>query len=265
MSKRCVANWGGDLYVMLSTGVLPLSSIIAAESENLGFSDKAVYSFFVGRAYQYRTFPGWQLLVNPSSNRLISNMPNGPANRYSQLCRMMTQATWSQWADIPSRCWGWIDPWLYFGDDSGRIYKMHPSLHSDDNGIGGHVPIRVDVQCGWSQFRWPGLKKFNLVRAHIVTDGRPLIYLDVKKDYDYSTTTNKLDIVFAEGGGAQWDVAPWDTSDWSGRPPIPLWVWQGCGGDGVVAAPRITANVLDCVFELYGFDVTYEKGDIGIG
>jgi len=113
-------------------------------------------------------------------------------------------------------------------------------------------------------FRYPGLKNFKLVRAHISTDGTPYPFLDVKKDYDYSTPANKIDITYCNAG-AVWDTATWDVDFWAGRGARPMQIWQGVGGDGVVGAPRLTAKVLDAVFEVFGFDVIYEKGNIGVG
>jgi hypothetical protein len=261
MTKRCVANWGGELYVMFSSGVLPMSTMLRAESEKLGTMDKAVYTFFYSHAVLYRTFPGWQLIVNPYSNRLICNIPHGPASEYHQLARQMPQEIWSMWEGVPARAWGWLDPDMWFGDDAGNIFKMNPSMHSDNG-----APIDVDVQCAWNQFSWPGLKDFKLIRAHIVTDGTPKLRLTVNTDYDYTAPINQPDITVANIGTA-WDTGTWDVDPWAGGgTPVPLQIWQGCGGNGVVGGVRLTARVLDATtFDIYGFDVVYERGALGVG
>jgi hypothetical protein len=257
MSKRSVANWGMDLYIMNSQGVVPMSTLIQAEADKLGTYDLGVRDYFYEHAVPYRSSPGWEVMVNPWSNRLICNVPTGLANQYQQMIRNMPQPVWSQWQDIPARCWGWADPNIYFGDDQGNTYYMHPSLRSDNN-----APIRVDVQCAWSNFGWDGLKDFKLVRAHIVTDGTPHPKLEVKKDYDYSDPVNQPDITYGSAG-ASWDTATWDVDYWAGSPMTNYHSWEGCGGNGVVGGVRLTALILNASFSVYGFDIVYEPGAIG--
>jgi len=257
LSKRALANWGGDLYVMTSTGVVPMTTLMRAEADKLGSYDKAVMSFFYEHSVSFRTFPGWQVMVNPWSNRLICNVPHGPTNQYHQLVRTMPQPVWSEWEDIPSRSWGWVDPYVYFGDDSGHVYRSHPSIRSDNG-----APITVDVQGAWSQFQWDGLKQFKLIRAHISTDGNPNLQLDVKTDYDFTDPVNQPDITTVSTG-ASWNTATWDVDYWAGgEAPKPMQIWQGAGALGVVGAPRLRARIKDATFDVFGFDIVCETGSI---
>ena len=75
MSKHSVVNYGGDLYVLISTGLVPMSTMIRAETEQLG--QPTTTSSRCSQALQHRYEPGWQTFLNPSSGRLFCNIPQG--------------------------------------------------------------------------------------------------------------------------------------------------------------------------------------------
>ncbi len=75
MSKHSTVNWGGDLYCLISTGLVPMTTMIRAETEQLGQADKNVISLFLADSARHRDKKGWQAFLNPSSQRLYCNMP----------------------------------------------------------------------------------------------------------------------------------------------------------------------------------------------
>lgn len=253
MSKHSVINYGGELYVLISTGLVPLSTMIRAETENLGKEDRNVISLFLSEAILYRDRPGWSTFLNPSTGRLLCNIPQGAPNKYMQMVRHMPRPVWSQFADLPARCWGWINPFLFFGDDTGGFYRMHPQ-NLNDNGN----PILVDVQPAWSLYRTVAQKHFKMVLPHIITDGAPMPMLDFRTDYDTSPPVNQPDVTEVLSG-ALWDVATWDVDYWA-QEVRTVNNWQGVAALGRVGAPRLTAAILNCNFGIAGFDVLYEPG-----
>ena len=207
-------------------------------------------------------------MLNPSSGRLICNVPLGAPGRYRQLVRHMPRPVWSEWNDIPSRCWGWLDPNVYFGDDTGYVYHMHPQ-HLDDDGSA----ITVDVQMAWSAYKSPNLKQFKMLNAYIITDGDPRPLVDVKVEYDLTAIENKPDITLADSG-ASWGEptigeVQWGTDDpdqlgeyWASGANVAVKVTQGVAAKGTVAAPRLTARISNCRFAVGGWDVIYETGAV---
>jgi hypothetical protein len=174
-----------------------------------------------------------------------------------QMVRHMPRPVWSSWSSVPARCWAWIDPYLYFGDDSGNVFRMHPQF-LNDNG----KPITVDVQPAWSIYKTPGVKLFKMVQAYLTTDGTLVQpFIDIKVDYDYSLPSNQPELTTAPAQ-ATWDIAPWDTSDWASGDARAITQWTGVGALGRVGAPRLRAQVVDCHFEVNGFDVLYEVGAV---
>jgi hypothetical protein len=255
MSKHSVINYGGDLYVLTGSGLLPMTTLIRAESEQLGRNDKKVLSLFRDAALNQRATRGWGLILDHTSGRMICNMPAGGTNHYRQLVRFMPEPIWASWSALPARCWQWIDNQLLMGSDDGKVYIMDP-LALNDAG----KPITVDVQMAWSNFKTPAFKAFKMIYAYIVTDGLPRPFIDMRVDYDSALPTNQPDVTQADLG-ATWDVATWDVDYWAATPKA-RGFWQGVAAKGKVAAPRLRANIVNCTFAVSGFDVIFEPGAI---
>jgi hypothetical protein len=255
MSKHCVINFGGDLYILTSTGLLPMSTVIRAEMEQLGQYDKNVVSAFRNIAMPQRNIPGWSVVLDHGNGRVVCNLPKGYQNVYTQLVRNMADPAWVEWSNVKSRCWCWFQDKLWFGDDSGNFWAMDRTL-LNDNGS----PILVDVQWSWSDFGTPSGKQFKMVRPYIITDGQPAPFVDIRVDYDQTPAQNQPDATFSVVG-TDWDSGEWDVSDWSSG-TITYAAWNGVAGYGRVAAGRISASINNCTFAISGIDIIYEAGSI---
>jgi len=255
MSKWCTAQYGGELYVQIATGVTPMTTMIKAGRENREVVDESVVSIFRDASVSYLANPGWELFFNPNSGRLFANIPKG-GGVYDQMVRNMPKPVWSVFKDVPARCWGWSEPYVYFGDDLGNIYQMHPLIQSDDG-----RPINVDVQLMWSQFKTVAQKQFKMLLPYIVTNGYPRPKVDIIVDYEDKLPLNQPEITVGSLGDATWDIAPWDTSDWVTASRA-YNNWTGIAALGRVGAVRLTCAVQDCTFAVTGFDVLFEQGSV---
>jgi hypothetical protein len=253
MSKHAIVNYGGELYVLISTGLVPMSTLMKAESEQLGQVDKSVLSVFTKDATRAADKPGWQAILNPQSGRLFCNIPQGAPNIYHQMVRHMPKPVWSEFNGLPARCWAWVYPYMWFGDDKGNINIGHTNF-LNDNG----QAITVDLQMAWSQYKTPGVKHFKMVKTYFTSDGEIQPVVDIKCDYDFSKAENIPDVTFQQSG-AVWDVATWDVDYWAAG-PFPNSAWNGVGRMGRVGAIRLTASIKDCEFSVTGFDLIYETG-----
>jgi hypothetical protein len=256
MSKNSVINFGGDLYVMISTGLVPMTTLIRAETENLGKADLNVMNEFDVMAKNHRADFGWGVMLNHATNHAICNMPLGNGT-YQQMVRRMPDQVWVKWTAVPSRCWGWFNNHAYFGSDDGKIY-IGGSEYLTDNG----ASIKASVRFAWSSYKTPAKKNFTMVKLYIITDGQPRPYIDMEVDYDeLRQPLNQPELSSGPGGGAVWNTAPWDTSDWS-LVAVPKPNWQGVTGLGRVGAPHVHVDVLGCTFSITGLDVIYEMGGL---
>lgn len=255
MSKHSVVQYGGELYVLISTGLVPMSTLMRAQVEDLGQSDRSVYSAFMDNARRFRNMPGWEAFLDPSSSRIICNMPQGGLNHYQQMVRFMPTAYWTSWSAIPSRSIGWLNNVLYFGDDSGNLYASGRAYLDDDGNA-----IKVDVQLSWSNFKTPGIKHFKMVKPYIITDGAPKPNIDIQVDYEANPPQNAPELTFSNAG-ADWDTADWDTSDWA-PPSTMIAKWSGVGRLGTVGAFRMQALIKGCEYSFAGADILYETGSV---
>ena len=255
MSKHSIMNFGGDLYSMISTGFVPMTTMVRAEQEQLGKSDIGVLKEFGDVTRPNRNEFGWQVILNQRTNHAICNMPTGNGT-YQQMVRRMPGQVWSKWLDVPSRCWGYLDNNTYFGDDHGGIF-LGGDEYLNDNG----APINSDVRFAWSNFKSVAKKQFKMIRLYAVTDGLPRPFMDMEVDYDNLPPTNQPDLTVGASGGADWDTADWDTSDWAVAVE-PKQAWQSVVGMGRVGAVRIRTSTTGCSFALTGVDVIYELGGL---
>jgi hypothetical protein len=255
MSKDSIINFGGDLYVMISTGLVPMTTLIRAETEQLGKADLNVMKDFEDVSKVTRDLYGWQAMLNPHSNHAICNMPLGNGE-YQQMVRKMPGQIWAKWRDVPARCWGWLNNVLYFGSQDGQICRMGPEYLNDHG-----KAIEADVRFAWSNFNSVSKKNFKMVRLYSITDGQPRPFMDLEVDYNNIPPTNQPEVTAGPSGGAAWDIATWDVDFWA-QNTQPRQNWQGVTGLGRVGAVRVRINVSGATFSLTGADVLYELGGL---
>jgi hypothetical protein len=255
MSKDSIINFGGDLYVMISTGLVPMTTLIRAETEQLGKADLNVMKEFEDVAKTHRDIYGWQAMLNHHTNHAICNMPLGNG-KYQQMVRKMPGQVWSKWTDVPARCWGWLNNKTYFGSEDGGIY-LGGSEYLNDNG----KAIEADVRFAWSNFGSVQKKNFKMIRLYTITDGLPRPFMDLEVDYNNIGPTNQPETTSGPSGGADWNTATWDVDYWA-QSTQPKQNWQGVTGLGRVGAARIRISVSGATFSLTGVDVLFELGGL---
>jgi hypothetical protein len=254
MAPGATVNYGGELYVLISTGFVPMSTLLKAEEDNLGTSDQNIIQEFIDVSQTFRDAYGWSVIVNSQTNHAICNMPIGNG-KYQQLVRFMPNAVWSKWADIPARCWAWLGNHAYFSTENGKIYQTGTE-YLDDAG----TPINVDVRFAWSSFKSVNKKQFKLMRLYMMSDSLPKPFVDVEVDYVTEPPTNLPDVATV-AVAANWNTASWDVNGWA-IDAMPRQHWQGVTGLGRVGAPRIRAALQGCSFALTGADIIYEEGGL---
>src|SRR4029077_5495416 len=230
MSKHSVINYGGDLYAMVSTGLVPMSTMLRAESEQLGSADKNITDLFSALTLNKRNIPGFAVILNYTAGFAICNIASGAKNSYRQLVRFMPDPIWASWSGIPSRSWQWINDRMLLGSDDGKLYELTADALSDDG-----KPITADMQLTWSMYGTAAIKAFRMVNPYVITDGVPNPFVDIKVDYDNSAPLNQPDLAVATPG-SQWDTATWDVDYWAQRPRAKS-LWNGVAALGRVAAP----------------------------
>ena len=254
MSPGCVVNYGGELYVFIGTGLVPMSTLLKAEEDNLGVSDQNIMQEFSDVSKTFRDNYGWSVVVNSQTNHAICNLPIG-SGKYEQLVRFMPNPIWSKWVNVPSRCWAWLDNHAYFGSENGLICRTGREYLNDNS-----AAIDIDVRFAWSSFKSVNKKQFKLIRLYMMSDSIPQPFVDVEVDYATIIPTNKPDAPDVNPAG-NWNTATWDVDGWA-VDAVPRQTWQGVTGLGRVGAPRIRASFKGSTFSITGADIIYETGGL---
>jgi hypothetical protein len=256
MSKHSVLNYGGDLYVLIGTGLVPMSKLIQSETAGLGRVDQSVYTEFLKSSMSHRGLPGWSVVLIHNTGRMVCNMPDGGADKYRQMVRFMPNPIWASWSAVPSRCWCWENDRIFFGSDKGKVYEGSPSFLSDDG-----KAIVADVQMAWSSYGTPARKHFKMIKPYILTDGLVKPYVDMHVDNEVSKPKSQPATNLGSTQGADWNTATWDVDYWAIREQTNV-NFSGIGRLGNVGAIRLTASVFNCNFAVTAFDVLWEPGSI---
>jgi hypothetical protein len=239
---------------------------MTAESEKLTKAEKGIISFFTDVAERYKDLPGWFLLPDYSTGRMICNIPAGAADTYRQMVRFMPDPIWCEWKNLKSRNWAWMTGSLFCGGDNGVLYEVSERRLSDDG-----VPIQAEYRGAWSAYKTPGVKHFKLVRVYGRTNGtvvRPFVDFDV--NFFPSRVQMNQPEPIQRATGTLWSVkgstagqpgfTPWG-APWSASARVAV-TWAGVGRLGTVGAPHIRVSVLDATYEVSGFDVVFETGAV---
>ena len=256
MSKDSIINFGGDLYVMISTGLVPMTTLIRAETEQLGKVRPQRHEGVRGHLAR-------PTATNTAGRRCSTTTPT----TRSATCRSATAST-SRWC---GRCrarsgrsgttfrrgaGAGSTTTTYFGSEDGGIY-LGGSEYLNDNG----AAINADVRFAWCNFGSVSKKNFKMIRLYTITDGLPRPFMDLEVDYNNVPPTNQPEVTAGPSGGAEWDMATWDVDYWA-QPRSRSRTGRASRASGA-SAPRASASASPAAtFSLTGVDVLYELGGL---
>lgn len=270
VGPRSLVKYGGDLAVITTSGIVPLSQAIRldrAQDDTVALTQRIQNAFQQSTVlYPPGTF-GWQGVLYPQGSLAIFNVPSSPAQQYVQ--NLQTGA-WCRFTGINATCWAIANSNAYFATGS-TVYQW--DLGGDDGG----VPITYDLKTAFTSFRASGQKRFTMLRPLMNTVGwiQPAVEMDV--DYRDAVPTATAIVI-----------------DVSSLVPTARYTWSAVSGIGFVGSVRMrimtqavpqtflavdSADVDEIVtgdgfsistqdalasvpFQLTSFDVVYESGGV---
>ena len=116
VGRRCTARMGGELAVLATDGVYPLSSGLqrAAVRQDALLSD-VIRPRFLAETQAKGALNGWQLTLHPDGNALLVNVPGG-AQPAAQLVLNTQTGAWTEFRGWDARCFAASRGQLFFGD-----------------------------------------------------------------------------------------------------------------------------------------------------
>ena len=122
IGSRCVQKLGGDLSIITEGGVISLMAMFALDrsAQDRAAITNKINRLFADDAKLYKANFGWQSISYPRGTMVIVNVAD-IATTWQYVMNSIN-GSWCKFT-YPARCWGLYKEDIYFGDDSGTVWK----------------------------------------------------------------------------------------------------------------------------------------------
>lgn len=261
--RRLCTDFGGDLLLMSSLGILKLSTLVSGStvSPDAGsYETHKIGNLFNQRQVANRNLRGWSMALHPQDATLIVTVPVAANQPTTQLAMSLWNKGWSEYRDLPMGAHA--VPWsgsLYFGSEDGRVLV-------NDGYIDGvtladpasYAPVQWSLLTGFQNLGDPRQKRVQLMRPTFLGEaGAPAYEIRARYHWDMGEIAAAPALAPANGIAA-WDAAAWDQAVWAAGYSASQRVSGAAGmGPEVAFAIRGSAKARTV---LVGVDVAYDVG-----
>ena len=261
--RRIATDTGGDLLIMSSIGILPVSKFTVGNPvfDRSQYQTAAISNLFNQFQATTSSVRGWAMKIHPLDSSLVVLVPQSASQPTTQLAMSLVTKGWHQYRDLPMGVCA--EPWngtLYFGsgDGSGRVlvndgYVDGVTL-ADPN---AYTPIDWSLLSGFSNFGSPQRKRLQEIRVKVMSQGGS-IPMTAEARYDLDLSEAAIPSATAASSGSTWDSAKWDSGKWGGAYQVQN-VKFGAYGSGYDVAVAIRGKSTTRM-TLVGADAVYEAG-----
>jgi hypothetical protein len=209
VGRRCMTQFAGDLLFISQDGLTPLSKAMMSSRVNmqqtLTYKIQHIISTYITT---YGSNFGWETTLFPKENMLVLNVPFSNTQSY-QLIMNTISGAWSRFLGWNAKTFVLFNDFLYYGDAAGKVVKAWDTQAD----IGLQIPF--EAQQSFNYFGSAAqIKKIQMVRPTIATDGSPGIFMGVNAAFDTTAPTGVP--TFTPSTAAMWDSAVWDSAVWGG-------------------------------------------------
>lgn len=244
MGMNAHFTMGGDLLVLTTEGILPLSQAIQKTAEQLDLASltRSIKRMWREEVKAKRGFP-WTARKWDEYGGIFVTVPGGdPGNRYCLAANNATIA-WSRFTGWDATCWLRLGENMFFGTQDGFIMQM------DRTGKDDGQPYVATLVGGWELFQSGAAQStWHQARASFMTNGvQPFIpQLDAALDYVVELPPppppGELPPHQDVWDQGQWDEARWDQAS-AVKPAIRNTLWISIGKMGFSHAPIVQVTV----------------------
>jgi hypothetical protein len=227
-------GYGSDLLLNTEMGLVSMARLITSKlfSADQTLSD-AIRTTFAEAQRRYRGNNGWQTIVFPSQNAIITNIPVSETLALQFVMNGVTGA-WCSFSGWNTQCFVVHNGTLYYGKPLGLVNRAW------NGSIAGDVALDVTGTAFLAPRKFTGARQSQIamMRPLIQTDGAVTIALGVASDFDDPEVTSIIDRVPVTGA-AIWDISLWDVGLWGGNTVL-LRSWNNVSCDpGTYLAPYL--------------------------
>ncbi len=253
IGNRCQIKFGGDVYVITESGVVPLSkSVLTAQvTESAAITDKIMPA--MAAAVTANSGFGWEMAVYPAVNMLLINVPNAMGN--VQFAMNTITGAFTRFTGWNAACWCSPGQQLLFGT-AGKVVQAWVT----DTDFG--APITAAALPAFHTFGSDTqTKKINLVRPIVSSAGAPSLLLGLNYDYDTLTQPTGVLNFTPPSTGMIWGSMVWGSMTWGGALATNRY-WQFASGIGYSAAMYMIAQGNGAETRWAATDYVYERGGV---
>lgn len=254
VGSRFWTRVGTDIVLIGSDGFVPLSQVLQLDRK---YNSNAVSNKIVNAANQAYQFYGqnfgWQVILYPSGNRLIVNVPQIEGNLSFQFVMNTVTGAWCRYTNLNAFCWEVTQDTIFFGG-LGFVYQAE--YGSDDDGMS----IQGMLQPAFSYFgNNTANKRFTQVRPVLESNGRVAGSVRLVTNFDRFSTGSTPTLV--QGSSAPWDTSAWDVSKWGSDTQLG-YNWQWVGGIGFAGTIQLQTNTKGITLAIDAISYAYEIGGL---
>jgi len=202
LGRRCMVQYGGDLLLILESGVYGLSD--ALQSAIIDHKEAISYKIenaFLNVARTSGSVFGWESIVYPAYGALIVNAPISEDGEHQQFVMNTINKSWCRFTDWDAETFGLFNNELYFAVGT-KVVKAWTGA------VDGTDAIIAYGKQAFQDFGSPGVQKeFQMFRPVLAVNG-PLTFL-TGVDIDYADNPINGTAFYSVQSGGQWDVSNW--------------------------------------------------------
>lgn len=256
LGRRSFMKLGGDLLLTTVEGIVSMSALVSGRA----VGDNSFFNFNIAQAWRgytelYSALAGWEPVFFAEQSLAIFNVPVVASTKYNQVVCNTTTGAWCRFTNMPVRSLTTFNGGLYAGGIDGTVWQILTGTSDNGSNITG------TVKQAYSQYGAPGVvKKFQMVRPLISSDNDLPLIVQMDVDYADKPFTGSATVVEATGG-APWDTATWDVSEWANDLLI-RGVWRVVRGHGHVGAFKLQSTSQNSEATWSGTDIVFEPGGL---
>jgi hypothetical protein len=263
VGHRGFVQYGGDLLILSSAGIQPLSyvtrggqSLFRVSSVDYLRKIQPLFSDILAAGLdQY----GWEICLSLDENLVILQQPTATTS-YEQYALYTNENTWSKFRGMPMSSMFAGSQGFFFATPDNKVcqgltgfFDAVPYGQTVGNGIVGVI------QPSYNYFGRPGQnKQWHMIRPTFLAVDKPAVTVTMLADFQQDVVPSTP--IYGASQGAKWDVSLWDQAYWAGS-MRQYSSWVGAAALGYAGSAILTTVVAGDTY-LVSIDYTWEAGGV---
>lgn len=258
IGRRCLFNVGGELMVITTQGMLPLSSAIGGTvtAQDIAAIDPwgKIAPGIASDATADSGNAGWHGIFD--RGLVYVNVPQETGSQSRQWVLNTRTGAWMSYSGINASSFCTFNGVTYMGMMTGGDV-MTLNGDSDDG-----TEIVARANCAYvypTKAQYANM--FTAARPKLKCGGTVSGLIGVDTDFNQTVATGDYLAFSSTSSSGAWDTSPWDTTSWATDPEV-VQKWYSIKGSGRAVSVRFLISSLTSAVEWYATDLLYKPGGI---